>query len=245
MRSPKDLIQWLDLTRLVEADTSENVRTFCEQARTPFGNVAAVCVYTEFIAEVAPLFSNTDIQIASVVNFPHGQNPIEVVVEKIQDAIEHGATEIDVVMPYFLLREKKDEEVFGFVKQCRQSCGENITMKVIIESGELQEPALIKTASDIVIESKADFIKTSTGKTKTGATLEAAKIILSCIKNSNSDVGIKISGGIRTVSSAFEFVDLISNEMGEQWLIKNHFRIGASSLLDEILKLANTSTEKV
>lgn len=235
VRQPRDLLAWLDYTRLVEGDTPEQVATFCERSLTPLGNVAAVCVYTEFLPVVVPKLTNTGIKVATVCNFPQGTAPINVVVDKIHDAINEGADEIDVVMPYQQLALGKEQFVFDFVAQCKQACGEQKTLKVIIESGELKTPELIAAAGDIVLGAGGDFIKTSTGKTPVGATLDATRILLTCLQNSNKKAGIKVSGGIKNVATANTYVDLVANEMGWEWLSPETFRIGASSLLDDIL----------
>lgn len=235
MKLPSDLIQWLDLTRLTEGDSAQKVLNFCQQAHTPLGDVAAVCVYSEFVEEVAHYFTDSPIKVASVCNFPEGKNPIMAVTAKIDQAIADGATEIDLVMPYYLLLENQDQQVLDFVNACRQHCQNGVLLKVIIESGELREPSIIERACHIAIKAQADFIKTSTGKTPVGATLEHARTILTCIKDANANIGLKVSGGIRTIEDATQYVALAQEIMGEQWLSAQHFRIGASSLLEHIL----------
>lgn len=241
MPSPNELLAFLDLTRLIEGDSSTEVTQFCQKATTPKGNVAAICVYTEFLSDVVPLLANTGVRIATVCNFPEGNAPIQVVQEKIHDAINLGANEIDLVMPYQALIAGQYQAVYDFVYQAKQRCGQDTLLKVIIESGELTADQ-IKEASNIVIDAGGDFIKTSTGKTPVGATLDAAKIILTSIQNSNKKVGIKVSGGIRSVAMANRFKELVISHMGAAWLSPNTFRIGASGLLDEILTTDNTTT---
>lgn len=241
MPSPRELINWLDLTRLQEGDTPNEVSTFCQKAFTPLGNVAAVCVYTEFLPLVTPMFKDSKIKVATVCNFWQGLAPTSIVVAKIHDAIAQGAQEIDVVMPYKDLIAGKEQQTFDFVRLCKDACGQHAQLKVIIESGELKTPELIATAGMIVLEAGGDFIKTSTGKTPVGATPDAVRILLTCLQNSHKKAGIKVSGGIRDVATAQSYVDLVISQMGIEWLSPQTFRIGASSLLDDILNAENAT----
>lgn len=125
---------------------------------------------------------------------------------------------------------------------CQAACGGQALLKIILETGELKEPALIKRASEIAIEGGADFIKTSTGKVEVSATLEAAEIMLNAIKDSGQDVGFKASGGVRTTEDAAEYLALAADIMGPAWISPKHFRFGASGLL---ANLAATLTGNV
>lgn len=245
MQLPNALVQWLDYTRLSESDNAADVAAFCQKAVTPFGSVAAICAYPEFINTVKSIVNPNDINIATVVNFPSGSLPLAQTLEEIKKSIALGANEIDVVMPYSNLQAGENDFVEDYITQCKKQCGSHILLKVIIESGALKDPELIKTACELVIRAGGDFIKTSTGKVDVGATLESVKIILDAIKHSDQNVGLKISGGIRRVADAEKYVQLVSDTMGSDWLTTNHFRIGASSLLDDILKHATNTTQVI
>ena len=124
---------------------------------------------------------------------------------------------------------------YDLVRACKDVCGEAVTLKVIIESGELESSVLIRLASEIAIEAGADFIKTSTGKVPVNATLEAAKIMLQVIKEKNKAIGFKAAGGVKTTQQAADYLALAEDIMGKEWISPKTFRFGASSLLGDLL----------
>jgi deoxyribose-phosphate aldolase len=228
----------VDLTSLNDDDTDAVVRSLCNRARTPFGPVAAVCIYPRFIATArAVLAEHPDqapVQIATVVNFPDGSSRIEQAVAETTDAVLAGADEIDLVFPWRALIDGDESTGPALIAACRQACNGRL-LKVILETGELLEPALIRKASELAIDSGADFLKTSTGKVPVNATLPAAAIVLECIRDSGKDLGFKAAGGIRTSSEAAAYLALAEQIMGAGWINPRHFRFGASSLLDDLL----------
>lgn len=228
----------IDLTSLNENDNETTITELCHQAKSFYGNVAAVCVYPKFVSLAKKLLAHSDIKIATVANFPSGQQSIAEVQQDIEQSINAGANEIDVVLPYQDYLVGKIMAVLDFLENCRKSCGKKILMKVILETGALQQPEIIAHASRDAIYAGADFIKTSTGKIATGATLEAAEIMLREIHNVNLNrtVGFKASGGIRTLAQAQEYLQLADKVMGPDWVAPNTFRFGTSRLLDEIIK---------
>ena len=234
LTAAKILISLLDLTSLNDSDNNDNIAEFCQKCMTPFGNTAAVCVYPQFIPVVAPRIDN-NIKVATVINFPQGENNLEILNREISSAVKLGADELDVVMPYHDLLEGKVQECMEYLTTARQLAAKK-TLKIIIESGELQQINKIKQAAQMCIEAKADFIKTSTGKTPHSATPEAANAILEVIKASKADVGFKASGGIRTFIDAKNYLVLAQSIMGTSWVNQKHLRIGASSLLADLLK---------
>lgn len=224
----KKLIHYIDLTRLETHDSPEAIDQLCQKAVTPFGDVAAVCVYPDFITRAKNALANTNVRLATVANFPLGDHTLDETIILIQKAIQAGADEIDVVMP-------REGDVAAYLVQCRLACANRI-MKVILETGALKEEKAIFEASVLAIQSGADFLKTSTGKIKIGATLSAAKTMLTAIQQfPKKTVGIKLSGGVRDEKTARDYWDLVASRMGEQWITPRTFRIGASSLLDELL----------
>ncbi|ART80008.1 deoxyribose-phosphate aldolase [Oceanisphaera avium] len=238
----KKTLTMLDLTRLNDIDTAQSISHLCQQARTPFGTVAAICVYPRFIstlvAGLAELNLSDQVAIATVVNFPKGQERISRVEQDIELALAAGAQEIDLVLPYRSLIKGDEQTPLAMVQAAHNVCAKAalpILLKVIIESGELKSPALITKACQIAIAGGANFIKTSSGKVPINATLEAAELILSAIKDSGQPIGIKISGGVRTTAQARQYLALAASIMGEHWLTPSHLRFGASSLLNELL----------
>ena len=236
----------MDLTSLNDDDTEQKVIQLCQNAHTPEGNTAAVCIYPRFIAVAKQTLKeqNTpDIKVATVTNFPHGNPDIEAAVQETRAAVEAGVDEVDVVFPWRELMAGREVAGVEMIKQCREICYPDVKLKVIIESGELHKPELIRRASEIAIEEGADFIKTSTGKVEVNATLEAAEIMLGAIKNSQQDVGLKVAGGIKDAHSALQYMALAEKIMGNHWLNAQHFRLGASSLLDSLLAAIKGETE--
>ena len=230
----KILIKSLDLTSLNPTDSPESITDLCRRASTPFGNSAAICVYPEFIP-VALKNAPQGVQIATVVNFPEGGTDFKLTEKEIKKAIKAGADEVDAVLPYHNLLNGDEETCVNFLRMCRQTCEEKL-LKIIIESGELKTTKLIKKATQLCIDAKADFVKTSTGKTKNSATPEAANAILEVIKSNGGKTGFKASGGIKTTEDAKKYLTLANSILGSGWASPDHFRIGASSVLTDLLK---------
>ncbi len=228
------LINSLDLTSLNENDTPDTVKDLCFRAVTPYGKTAAVCIYPKFIPLVLQNLPD-NIRIATVVNFPAGGEDMTATAKEIKRALKSGADEIDAVFPYRAWLAGKTTFCREFLNMLRDETGDN-TLKVIIESGELGSTTRIREVSEMCIEAKADFIKTSTGKTKISATPEAANAILETIRDSKADVGFKASGGIKTTEQAKKYLTLAQSVMGPGWINRAHFRIGASSVLNNLLE---------
>lgn len=242
MALARRLYSLVDLTSLNDTDTRESIALFSEKARSGLGEVAAVCIYPAFVSQVATEFSGTTIQTATVVNFPSGDADLEAVLVEIGRAIQDGATEIDVVFPYkrYLAGEKHYAQ--SFVASCKAACGDGVHLKVILETGALQDLALIAEASHDALMNGADFVKTSTGKIAEGASLEAAAVMLSVVKQLQPQLqrplGVKVSGGIREMAQAGAYVALADRVLGLSAVTPATFRIGASKLVDELLTFA-------
>ncbi|ODP99796.1 MULTISPECIES: deoxyribose-phosphate aldolase [Salinivibrio] len=233
-------LKLMDLTTLNDDDTDEKVIALCQNAKSPVGNTAAICIYPRFIpvAKKALREQGTpEVRIATVTNFPHGNDDIDIAVAETKAAVAYGADEVDVVFPYRALMAGNEEIGFELVKQCKAACGDQALLKVIIESGELKTDALIKRASEISIDAGADFIKTSTGKVAVNATPEAAEIMLNVIKDKGvaDKVGFKPAGGVRTAEDAQQYLAMADRILGESWADSRHYRFGASSLLANLL----------
>ncbi|MRI31400.1 deoxyribose-phosphate aldolase [Endozoicomonas sp. OPT23] len=235
--SSRQALQLMDLTSLNDTDTPEVIIDLCKKASTPAGNTAAVCVYPRFVPVAKKTLRElglNDVTVATVTNFPAGGDDIEIAVTETRAAVVYGADEVDVVFPYRALMAGNEEVGFELVRRCKEACGD-IMLKVIIESGELKDPALIRKASDISIKAGANFIKTSTGKVAVNATPEAARIMLEAIRDSGKDVGFKPAGGVRTAEDAAEHLAIAADVMGADWADRNHYRFGASSLMTSLL----------
>lgn len=225
----------LDLTNLREDCDEQAIETLCGRASTPYGSVAAICIWPRFVAQARALLrEGNKIRIATVVNFPSGGLPVEAVVEETRRAISDGADEIDLVIPYRAFLAGDESAVVEMTAAVRQACSK-ACLKVIIETGELKESARIRRASELAIAAGADFIKTSTGKVRVNATLEAADVMLRTILQSARTIGFKPAGGISTVADADLYLRLAGTIMGDDWIMPSTFRFGASSLLDDIV----------
>ena len=239
-------LSFMDLTSLTNVETDQDIIKLCTQAKSPAGNTAAICIYPRFIplAKKTLLGQGTpDIRVATVTNFPHGNDDIDIAVSETRAAVAYGADEVDVVFPYRALMAGNEEIGFELVKACKAACGDDVQLKVIIESGELQTEALIRKASELSIRAGADFIKTSTGKVSVNATPEAAKIMLQTIADLDNRVGFKPAGGVRNAQDAAVYLELALAILGDDWLAKERFRFGASSLLVSLLETLGHKAE--
>ncbi len=237
-------VSFIDLTTLEGSDTFEKVGNLCEKGRRQEVSCAAICIYPRFISFTKDKLKGSGLKTASVAtSFPSGQVPLDLKLQEVKYCIEQGADEIDMVISRGEFLSGNYELVSDEIKQIKGLCkseGHHVHLKVILETGELKTNENIYKASVLAIEAGADFIKTSTGKISPAATLEAAYVMLNAIKEHYKNTGVKIgfkpAGGIRTTDEALQYVSLVKNVLGDDWLKPELFRIGASSLLDNLLK---------
>jgi len=225
----------LDLTSLNDADTDADVSALCERAGTPYGHVAAVCVWPRF-ARLARARAVPAVKVAAVANFPDGSTDLERTRRDVDTIVQAGAQEVDVVLPWRALLAGDDATCAALLRAARRA-SEALTLKVILETGELPDDATIARAARLALAEGADFLKTSTGKTRVSATPQAAAAMLRTIAadaQASSRVGFKASGGIRTVAGAVPYLDAVAHALGPSALTPARFRIGASSLLADI-----------
>lgn len=237
----------IDLTELGDKATAADVTDLCGRAVGTYGTVAAVCVWPRHVALAAASLKATGVRIATVVNFPSGDDTIEDVVALAQQSLTDGADEIDLVLPYRALLAGDDGRASAMVAAVRRAVpsGDGKRMKVILETGELKRPATIRVAAELAIRNGADFIKTSTGKTKVSATLAATEVMLNSIRDIDPAVGLKPSGGIRTLEHAREYLQQADRIMGSGWVSPATFRFGASGLLSALeAALSPTTTQR-
>jgi deoxyribose-phosphate aldolase len=228
-------LRCLDLTDLTDTCTPSAIDSLCAKARDPRGPVAAVCVWPQFVRQSVDALKGSTVRIATVVNFPGGGEDVARVCDDVGEALADGAQEIDLVLPYDAVRRGDVMVAADMVEAVREKIDQAGLLKVILETGELAEATLIETASRLAIAAGADFIKTSTGKTNVSATPEAAEIMLNAIRASGRSVGLKPSGGIRTLADAKLYLDLADRVMGPGWATPRTFRIGASSVYDALI----------
>lgn len=228
-------IALLDLTDLSNGLDEAGVERLCARAVTPLGPVAAVCLWAGFVPQARRLLRGTPVRIATVVNFPAGEDDVMRAADEARYALLDGADEIDVVLPWRSLIAGRQEVVGALLGAVRAVVPPGKTLKTILETGELKTPAFIRAAARIAIGTGADIIKTSTGKTAVSATPEAVRLMLEEIRASGRQVGLKPSGGIRTADDARAYLALADEIMGEGWARPETFRFGASGLLNALL----------
>jgi deoxyribose-phosphate aldolase len=241
----KQIFGLIDLTTLSEQDNTENVSLLCEKVNhladeyPAMPGVAAICIYPELVSVVKERLDNPLISIASVGGgFPASQTFTNIKVMEIEQSIQQGAEEIDIVMPVgkFLMNDL--EYVEYEIQVIKQRMGV-LHLKVILETGSLKELSLIRKASLLAIGAGADFIKTSTGKVSPGATPEAMVVMCCAIRDyynrTGKKIGIKPAGGISDTRTALLYYHIVKQILGEDWLNSERFRIGASRLANRII----------
>jgi deoxyribose-phosphate aldolase len=228
------LISLIDLTRLKENDLPSMVDDLCLKASTPYGHVAAVCVFPEYVSRVKEKLVHTEVKCATVINFPSGDEPLSKIREEIKNVLQQGADEIDVVFPYKAYLSLEKQSALEVMAVCRELSKGKI-LKIIVESGAFPDEKILTSALRDLLSLNIDFLKTSTGKIEKGASVEAVKCFIQAIQDSQVSCGIKISGGIRTVDQALTYWKLLADAFGEDFISPKTVRFGASSLLDEII----------
>ncbi|MEK0083319.1 deoxyribose-phosphate aldolase [Benzoatithermus flavus] len=226
----------LDLTSLRGDESSTEIEALCDRAERH--GTAAVCIYRAHLALARKRLAGGTVRLATVANFPDGSDDLARAAEETAAAVAAGADEVDVVAPIQAIRDGDIGLVGELVEACREAAGARTTLKLILETGSLREPDLITAAARTAVMAGIDFLKTSTGKAAVGATLEAAALLLAVIEEAGGRVGFKAAGGIRTAADAAAYLALADAIMGPDWASPRTFRFGASSLLDDLLRVA-------
>src|SRR6187402_179627 len=238
-------IRMIDLTTLEGADTPGKVRALSAKAQRPdpgdasIPSVAAVCVYPSLAAVASRALSGSTVKVASVATaFPSGQAPLEVKLADVRAAVAAGADEIDMVIDRGAFLSGRVGQVYDEVVAVKDACG-SAHLKVILETGELGTYDAVRRASLVAIAGGADFIKTSTGKVTPAATLPVTLCMLEVIRDVYDEtglvIGMKPAGGIRTAKQSVQYLCLLHETLGPDWLTPDLFRFGASSLLNDVL----------
>jgi deoxyribose-phosphate aldolase len=241
-------ISMIDLTTLEGQDTPGKVRALCAKARQPgFGAppVAAVCVYPDLVGVAAASLAGTGIRVASVATaFPSGRAALDVKLADVKSAVTAGADEVDMVIDRGAFLSGRYLSAYEEIVAVRGACG-GAHLKVILETGELGTLDNVRRASWLAMLAGADFIKTSTGKVAPAATLPVTMVMLEAVRDwwlgtggaagSGRRVGVKPAGGIRTTKDAIRYLVLVHEVAGDDWLDARLFRLGASSLLNDLL----------
>jgi deoxyribose-phosphate aldolase len=239
----------VDLTTLEGADTPGKVRSLATKAVRPdptdasVPHVGAICVYNDMVKiarDQLDAIGGNEIPVAAVATaFPSGRASIKVKLQDTQDAIDAGASEIDMVIDRGAFLSGRLGEVFSEIKQIKEVCGDKAHLKVILETGELATYDNVRKASYLAMLAGADFIKTSTGKISPAATPPVVLVMLEAVRDyyklTGKRIGVKPAGGIRTTKDAIKQLVLVNETAGPEWLTPDLFRIGASALLNDLL----------
>jgi deoxyribose-phosphate aldolase len=238
-------VRCVDLTTLEGADTPGKVRSLCAKAVRPdpldhsVPSVAAVCVYPALVRVAAEAVAGTGVEVASVAGaFPSGQSPLDLRLAEIRRAVGDGATEIDIVLDRGAFLSGRYQECFEHVAAAKEACG-SAHLKTILETAELGSYDQVRRAAVLAMAAGSDFVKTSTGKVSPAATLPVALCLAEAIRDFHRDtgavVGLKVAGGVRTAKQAWQYLVVVLETLGPDWMTPRRLRIGASSLLNDLL----------
>lgn len=241
----KMALSMIDLTTLEGMDTEGKVIQLCQKAIKPHANlpdlptVAAVCVYPNMVKVAKERLKGSGIHVASVATaFPSGMATLEDKLEETKRAVEYGADEVDMVISRGKFLKGEYNFVSDEIQAVKEACG-GAHLKVILETGELQTYENVRKASDLAMQAGADFIKTSTGKIQPAATQPVTLVMLEAIRDyyyeTGRMVGMKPAGGIRKAKQAIQYLVLVKETLGSNWLTPEYFRFGASSLTNDLL----------
>lgn len=241
----KMALSMVDLTTLAGKDTPGKVIQLCQKARRPHADlpdlptVAAVCVYPNMVSTAKKALQDTNIKVASVATaFPSGMTTLKAKLNEVRQVVDDGADEVDMVISRGKFLKGNYSYVIDEITAVKEACGE-AHLKVILETGELQTFEKIRKASDIAMHAGADFIKTSTGKMSPAATQPVTMVMLEAIRDyyykTGRMVGMKPAGGIRKAKQAIQYLILVKETLGNDWLSPDYFRFGASSLANDLL----------
>jgi len=238
-------ISMIDLTTLEGKDSEGKVQQLCRKALQPLpgdptvGPVAAVCVYPNFVATAKRALAGSTVKVASVATgFPAGQVPLAVKLDETRRAVEAGADEIDMVIDRGAFLSGELGRVYDEIARVKEACGA-AHLKVILETGELATYDHVRRASWLAMQAGADFIKTSTGKIQPAATPGVVLVMLEAIRDfffaTGRRVGMKPAGGVRTTKQALHLLVIVKETLGDAWLTPDLFRLGASTLTNDLL----------
>ncbi|MHB8648834.1 MAG: deoxyribose-phosphate aldolase [Gaiellaceae bacterium] len=238
-------IRTTDLTTLEGSDTPGKVAALCSKAIRPdpsdpdIPSCAAICVYPSLVPTARERLAGSGVKVAAVATgFPSGQYPLPIKVADVRSAVELGADEIDMVIDRNAFLSGRYAKVYDEIVRVKEACG-NLHLKVILETGELGTYDNVRRATLLAIAGGADFVKTSTGKINPAATLPVALCMLEAVRDVHDEtgrrVGFKAAGGIRQAKQAIQHLVLVYETLGPDWLTPDLYRLGASSLLNDIL----------
>jgi deoxyribose-phosphate aldolase len=252
-REARRALACLDLTSLNLDDTPERIDALCDRALSPAPGIeirpAAVCIYPRFVRQARDRVSSSGIAVAAVANFPLGTAAPDDVIKEIEQALNDGADEIDVVFPFRAYLAGDHLSAGELVRRAAETChgGQaRATLKVILETGVLHDTSTIKASAAVAVANGADFLKTSTGKLEPAATPEAAAALLEVIAAAQREgqwIGMKVAGGVKSVADAAVYLEMADRVLQPSGAEPHNFRFGASGLLNDIVRVLGSSHE--
>ena len=231
-----EILKHVDHTLLLQGATWEEIQQICDDGIKY--QTASVCIPPCYVKQASE-YVQGKVAICTVIGFPNGNMTTKTKEFETKDAIENGADEIDMVINIGWLKDRKYQDVEQEIRTLKEACGDRI-LKVIIETGELKDLESIFNASLIAAYAGADFIKTSTGKVPVNATPESVYVMCEAIRQyyaqTGKRIGLKVAGGVSKAQNAIRYLTIVNHVLGCEWLTPYYFRIGASQLMDDIVK---------
>ena len=231
----RKVLEVLELTHLADGTTEADIVALCEKARTPHGDVAAVCVPPKFVALARQtLGPRSAVAVATVANWPRGRSKVDYVAAEAEIAFFEGADEVNVVLPWRSVKSRDPRTPTSMVEECARQPNRKQFIKVTLEAGELGEEELVREAARSALDCGAEFLETATGKTENKARLEHARMILEELRDHRVDGGFK-AGEMKTLEDCRAHLQLAAEIMGEDWITPDNFRLGGEGVLEEVL----------
>ena len=229
------VLELLELTRLGGNITEDDVRALCERAQTPYGDVAAILVPPRYVMLAREILGKrSPIAVCTVANWPRGNSKVDYVAAEAEIAFFEGADEVNVTLPWRQVIRRDERTPVNMVEECVRMAGRKQCVKVTLEAGELQEERLVREAARVAIDYGAAFVETETGRQDRHCGLEQARVMLEEIRDNRRDAGFKINN-LKTLDQCRDWLELIAEVLGEDWIDPDNVRIGGDKLLDEVL----------
>ncbi len=231
------VLEVLELTHLADGSTEQDILSLCERARTPFGDVAAVCVPSRFVSLARDALRGSRVAVATVANWPRGRSKVDYVAAEAEIAFFEGADEVNVVLPWRSVKSRDPRTPASMVEECARQPNRKQFIKVTLEAGELDTEELVREAARNAMDCGAEFLETATGKTDNRARVEHARMILEEIRNHRVDGGFK-AGHMASLEDCRIHLELAAEIMGEDWITADNFRLGGGTeVLDEVIAI--------
>ncbi len=225
----------IDLTSLDETSSAADIDELCARAQTQFGNVAAICVLSKFVAQAAQLLEGTDINVAAIINYPAGSHDVRQVMHEAKGVVADGATEVDLFLPGSLLNNADDQLVSQMISTIRAVTDNSAKLKILLDASTPLSNDQLETIARLALSESADFVGLLAGQDAVDAPTEQSRSMLEAIKKyGEPNSGFKLMGSVSSIDDVVAYLTLAAEIMGPAWTNGNRLRLGASSVLDQI-----------